>query len=124
MQDDAPLLHDDLITHTLGDEPARPSNISSHIQFKKGDIDEGFAAADVVIEREFKTATVHQGYIEPHVSVALWNEDGRLKIWTATQGSFVVRQQMSELLKMPVSQITIVPCEIGGGSTNSRSLPC
>ncbi|MEO2016882.1 MAG: xanthine dehydrogenase family protein molybdopterin-binding subunit [Fuerstiella sp.] len=115
MQDDAPLLHDDLITHTLGDEPARPSNISSHIRFEKGNIDEGFAEAEVVIEREFKTATVHQGYIEPHVSVALWNEDGRLKIWTATQGSFVVRQQMAELLKMPVSQITIVPCEIGGG---------
>jgi xanthine dehydrogenase molybdenum-binding subunit len=115
MKDDAPLLHDELITHTLDDTPARPSNIASHIQFEKGNIDEGFAAADVVIEREFKTATVHQGYIEPHVSVALWNEDGRLKIWTATQGSFVVRQQMAELLKMPVSQITIVPCEIGGG---------
>jgi xanthine dehydrogenase molybdenum-binding subunit len=115
MRDDAPLLHDELITHTLDDKPARPSNIASHIQFEKGNIDEGFAAADVVIEREFKTATVHQGYIEPHVSVALWNEDGRLKIWTATQGSFVVRQQMAELLKMPVSQITIVPCEIGGG---------
>jgi len=115
MRNDAPLLHDELITHTLDDKPARPSNIASHIQFEKGNVDEGFAAADVVIEREFKTATVHQGYIEPHVSVALWNEDGRLKIWTATQGSFVVRQQMAELLKMPVSQITIVPCEIGGG---------
>ena len=115
MHDDAPLLHDDLITYTLGDEPARPSNIANHIRFEKGNIDEGFAAADVVIEREFRTSTVHQGYIEPHVSVALWNEDGRLKIWTATQGSFVVRQQMAALLKMPVSQITIVPCEIGGG---------
>ena len=115
MKDEAPLLHDELITHTLDDKPARPSNIASHIQFEKGKVDEGFAAADIVIEREFKTATVHQGYIEPHVSVALWNEDGRLKIWTATQGSFVVRQQMAELLKMPVSQITIVPCEIGGG---------
>jgi CO/xanthine dehydrogenase Mo-binding subunit len=115
MKDDAPLLHDELITHTLDDRPAKPSNVADHIRFEKGNIADGFAAADVVIEREFKTATVHQGYIEPHVSVALWNEDGRLKIWTATQGSFVVRQQMAALLKMPISQITIVPCEIGGG---------
>lgn len=115
MQDDAPLLHDELITHSLGDEPAKPSNVSSHIQFEKGNVEEGFAAADVIVEREFHTATVHQGYIEPHASVALWNEDGRLKIWTATQGSFVVRQQVAELLKIPVSQITIIPCEIGGG---------
>ena len=115
MREDAPLLHDDLITHTYGDKPAQPSNIADHIRFEKGNVEEGFAAADLVIEREFKTATVHQGYIEPHVSVAMWNEDGRLKIWTATQGSFVVRQQMAALLKIPVSQITIVPCEIGGG---------
>ncbi len=115
MREDAPLLHDDLITHTLGDKPAQPSNIADHIRFEKGCVEEGFAAADVVIEREFKTASVHQGYIEPHVSIAMWNEDGRLKIWTATQGSFVVRQQMAALLKIPVSQITVVPCEIGGG---------
>ncbi len=115
MRDDAPLLHDNLITSSLDNQPAQPSNIANHIRFEKGDIEAGFAAADVVIEREFKTATVHQGYIEPHVSVALWNEDGRLKVWTATQGAFVVRQQMAELLKIPVSQITVVPCEIGGG---------
>lgn len=115
MQEDAPLLHDSRMTWTMGDESPRPSNIANHIRFEKGNTEQGFADADVVIEREFRTETVHQGYIEPHVSVALWNEDNRLKIWTATQGSFVVRQQMAALLKIPVSQITIVPCEIGGG---------
>ena len=115
MQDDAPLLHDKLITHTLDDEPAKPSNIAEHIRFEKGDIEEGFVAADIVIEREFKTSTIHQGYIESHVSVALWNEDGRLKIWTATQGSFATRQQVAAVLEMPVSQVTVTPCEIGGG---------
>lgn len=115
MQENAPLLHDKLITHTLDDEPATPSNIAEHVRFEKGNIEEGFAAADVVIEREFKTSTIHQGYIEPHVSVALWNEDGRLKIWTATQGSFATRQQVAAVLEMPVSQVTVMPCEIGGG---------
>jgi xanthine dehydrogenase molybdenum-binding subunit len=115
MQEDAPLLHENLITQTLGEKPTRPSNIAQHIHFEKGDIAAGFRDAAIVIEREFRTATVHQGYIEPHVSVASWNEDGRLKVWTATQGSFVVRQQLAELLKIPVSQINVIPCEIGGG---------
>ena len=111
MKEDAPLLHDNLYTTTLGKKPTKPSNIAQHIHFEKGDASKGFEQADIVIEREFRTETVHQGYIEPHASVAMWNEDGRLKIWTATQGSFVVRQQMAELLKIPVSQITIVPCK-------------
>ena len=115
MAEDAPLLHENLITDTLGERPTAPSNISKHLHFEQGDVARGFADADVVIEREFRTETVHQGYIEPHASVAMWNEDGRLKVWTATQGAFTVRQQLSELLKIPVSQINVVPCEIGGG---------
>jgi CO/xanthine dehydrogenase Mo-binding subunit len=115
MKEDAPLLHENLITQTLGEKPTKPSNIGEHIHFEHGDLEQGFAEADIVIEREYRTETVHQGYIEPHASVALWNEDGRLKVWTATQGSFTVRHQLAELLKIPVSQITVVPCEIGGG---------
>ena len=115
MQQDAPLLHENLITDTLGERPTKPSNISKHLHFEQGDVEKGFAEADVVIEREFKTATVHQGYIEPHVSVAMWNEDGRLKVWTATQGAFTVREQLATLLEIPISQIIVVPCEIGGG---------
>jgi len=60
---------------------------------------QGFAAADVVIEREFRSASVHQGYVEPHVATALWNQDGRLTIWTSTQGAFTCRQQTAELLR-------------------------
>ena len=115
MKEDAPLLHENLITQTLGEKSTKPSNIGQHIHFEQGDVEQGFAEADIVIEREYRTETVHQGYIEPHASVALWNEDGRLKVWTATQGSFTVRQQLAELLKIPVSKITVVPCEIGGG---------
>ena len=115
MKDDAPILHDDLRTDIAGKKSDKPTNIGTHLQFVKGDIAEGFKQADVVIEREFKLASVHQGYIEPHAVVAMWNEDQRLKIWTATQGSFNCRQQTAELLQIPVSQCLVVPCEIGGG---------
>ena len=115
MKPDAPLLHENLHTDSMGKRGDKPSNVATHLHFEMGDVDAGFSKADVVVEREFKTASVHQGYIEPHVATALWNQDGRLTIWTSTQGSFTARQQTAELLQLPVSQVTVVPCEIGGG---------
>jgi CO/xanthine dehydrogenase Mo-binding subunit len=115
MKPDAPILHADLRTDEMGKKGDEPTNVQVRMVFEKGKIDDGFKQADIVVEHEFRTATVHQGYIEPHASVANWNEDGRLKIWTATQGAFNARQQVAELLQMPVSSVTVVPCEIGGG---------
>jgi CO/xanthine dehydrogenase Mo-binding subunit len=115
MKEGAPLLHDDLVTESLGRSTGKPSNVAKHFQFKLGDIAKGFAAAAVVIEHEFETATVHQGYIEPHNATALWNADGNVTIWCSTQGAFTVRQQVAELLQVPISRIKVVPMEIGGG---------
>ncbi len=115
MQPDAQLLHDDVFTNRLGEKSARPSNVSQHIHLEQGEVDQAFAKADLVIEREFRTASVHQGYIEPHVSIAFWNADGHVTIWTSTQGAFTVRQQTAELFEIPVSRITVIPTEIGGG---------
>jgi xanthine dehydrogenase molybdenum-binding subunit len=115
MKDDAPLLHDDVHTDSMGQMSEKPSNISTHLHFETGDVDAAFAAADVVIEQEYRTASVHQGYIEPHVATALWNSENQLTIWTSTQGSFTARQQTAELLQIPVSQVKVIPCEIGGG---------
>lgn len=115
MADDAPLLHDDLFLDRQGKKGKKPTNIAQYIRFEQGDLEQGFAEADLVIEREFRTSTVHQGYIEPHATSAFWNTDGHLKIWTSTQGSFTCRQQTAELLDIPISRVTVVPCEIGGG---------
>ncbi len=115
MRPDAPILHADLRTDEMGKKGDKPTNVAVKMVFEKGKPDDGFKEADVVIEREFKTASVHQGYIEPHAAVAMWNEDGRLKIWCATQGAFNARQQVAELLQLPISQVVVVPCEIGGG---------
>ncbi|MBI2806525.1 MAG: xanthine dehydrogenase family protein molybdopterin-binding subunit [Planctomycetes bacterium] len=116
MQPGAPILHDDLVTESMaGPAEKKPTNIAKHLQYKLGDVAKGFAEASVVIERTFNTATVHQGYIEPHNASALWNADGTLTIWCSTQGSFTVRAQVAALLQMPVSRIKVVPMEIGGG---------
>src|SRR5262249_61475573 len=80
-----------------------------------GDTAKGFKDAAVVIEREFNTATVHQGYIEPHNATAMFNPDGNVTIWCSTQGAFTVRAQVAQLLQIPLSRIKVVPMEIGGG---------
>jgi xanthine dehydrogenase molybdenum-binding subunit len=108
----APILHPDLRTAESGDEP---TNVASHLQFKRGDLAAGFDAADYIIEREFNTAMVHQGYIEPHNAVGMCNSDGRVTVYCSTQAPFEVRMMTAQVLGMPVGDIKVVPAEIGGG---------
>ena len=116
MAPDAPVLHDALRTNdatAAGD--SGPTNVAAHTQFKQGDLEQGFAEADVIVERSFATKPVHQGYIEPHNSTALWNADDSITIWKSTQGPFIVRHQVASILNLPVSSVKVVPMEIGGG---------
>ncbi len=111
----APLLHEDLHTHELGEKTSTASNVSEHFRHVMGDSEAGFAEAEVIVEREFSTSTVHQGYIEPQNATALWNNDGRVLVWCSTQGSFVVRDATACVLDIPVSRVKVTPMEIGGG---------
>ena len=115
MRDNAPILHDDLKTKELGEQTERVSNVAEHFRYAMGDLDAGLAQADVIVESEFHTATVHQGYIEPHNATALWNNDGRILVWCSTQGAFVVRDVTACLLDVPASRVRVTPMEIGGG---------
>ena len=111
----APILLDDLRTNELGKQSDAPTNVAEHIRHQRGDLAKGFAEADVIVERTFHSATVHQGYIEPQNATALWNEDDHVHVWCSTQGAFSVQEQLAELLQVPLSRITVTPTEIGGG---------
>jgi CO/xanthine dehydrogenase Mo-binding subunit len=115
MAEGAIILHENQTTEELGTDSGIVSNVAKHFQHVKGNIEQGFKDADIIVEREYNTKTVHQGYIEPHNGTALWSGDGRLHIWCSTQGSFVVRDSLSDLLDIPVSKIRVTPTEIGGG---------
>ena len=115
MKESAGLLHDDMTTNDLGEQTEKLSNVATHFRYELGDVEKGFAEADVVVEREFNTATVHQGYIEPQNGSAFWNADGQITIWCSTQGAFTAREALSTVLDQPVSKIKVVPMEIGGG---------
>jgi CO/xanthine dehydrogenase Mo-binding subunit len=111
----APILLDGLRTDELGKKLAGPTNVASHMRHERGDVEAGFARAAVIVEREFTTSMVHQGYIEPQNATALYNPDGQVTIWTSTQGAFGVRSQIEDLLEIPVSRVRVIPMEIGGG---------
>ena len=115
MKPDAPLLLESQTTQSLGEDTGAKSNVCTHFRHELGDVEKGFAEADLIIEREFDTATVHQGYIEPQNATALWSADGQITVWCSTQGAFDVRAQTAQILDVPVSQVKVVPMEIGGG---------
>jgi CO/xanthine dehydrogenase Mo-binding subunit len=112
---DAPILHATLQTRGAAAGSKQPTNIAARMELTRGDVERGFAGADVVIEREFRTRMVHQGYIEPHACVARYGQDGQVTVWTTTQGPFVVRDQCAAILGLDAARIKVTPSEIGGG---------
>ncbi len=112
MKPGAPILNPDL---RMKEKPDEQTNIAGEFQFKRGDIDAGFKAADYIVEREFRTEMVHQGYIEPPNAVGIYQPDGRAIVYTSTQGPFDVRLMCATLLGLPEGSVKVVPAEIGGG---------
>jgi CO/xanthine dehydrogenase Mo-binding subunit len=115
MRPDAPLLHDDLYTAGVEPKPETPSNVAKRVEIRQGDIEAGFQKAEVIVEREFRTAPVHQGYIEPHAALASVSEDGSTELWCSTQGHFIVRAHCARLLGLDIGRIRVTASEIGGG---------
>jgi CO/xanthine dehydrogenase Mo-binding subunit len=114
MRTDAPLLDETRRTRSLAGVGDQPSNVASHLRMAQGDVAAGFAEADLVVEREFTTQMVHQGYVEPDAATALWAPDGQITVWSSARGTFLIRAQLAEILQVPVLQIKVVPMEIGG----------
>ena len=125
MKEGAPILHEQLDTLTnpgiragvlrLDGAEGTSTNVASHVEFRLGDVEEGFREADVIVERETHTVPVHQGYIEPHSSTACWHADGTVTVWSSSQGHFAMREQTAAIVGIPVSRVKVIPMEIGGG---------
>ena len=113
--DESSILHDDLRTDLFGEQKDGLTNIASRFKHEIGDTQKAFEKSDIIIEKEFNTATVHQGYIEPMNVTAHWNNDSRVHIWISTQGPFQIREETARALGMRTSQIKVTPMEIGGG---------
>src|SRR5258705_990629 len=114
MQPGAPVLHDHV--RTKGGKGAdQPTNVIERLDLAMGDAATGFAEADVIVEREYDTKPMHQGYIEPQGCVATATEDGQIELWCCTQGPWVFRDRLSSILKIESAKIRVQQSEMGGG---------
>jgi CO/xanthine dehydrogenase Mo-binding subunit len=96
-------------------EHEKPPNVSTLARFERGDAHSALASADVVVDGRYRLAPVHQGFLEPHISVARPEPDGGVAIWTSTQGSFLARSTTARMLGEPHGKIRIFPMTVGGG---------
>ena len=124
LKDTAPVLHDRLLTQSSAlfrvggwgdDGTAGTSNLALKIISEEGDVEKAFNESDVVVERQFRTKAVHQGYIEPQATTVFWNKDNKVTAWCSTQQLFAFRDHISAILDIPLGNVTVVPLEIGGG---------
>ena len=115
MSEDAPLVHEDPEAYHLDWESERKGNLCYRLEFGDGDVEQGFAESDQVIEGTYHTPEAHSGAIEPHSATAMSDPTGRITIWTTTQKPFAVRSYLAKALKRPISTFKVVPTHIGGG---------
>ena len=115
MKPDAPILHGHLRTKGVEGAENTPTNVVEQLDLAIGDVEAGFAAADIVIEREYDSKPMHQGYIEPQGCVASYTDDGQIELWCCTQGTHVFRDRMAAILNMDSSKIRVSQSEMGGG---------
>jgi CO/xanthine dehydrogenase Mo-binding subunit len=91
-------------------------NVANHIVFKVGDVKQGFAQSDIIIQNTYTMSQVHQGYLEPQTAVASWDSvNQQLAIWVSAQGQFYERQHAAEVLGLPINKVRVTTLEVGGG---------
>jgi CO/xanthine dehydrogenase Mo-binding subunit len=103
MRADAPLLHPDL-----------GSNVFSHYRIRKGDVDDAFARADVIVEGEYRTPAQEHAYLQPEAGLGYIDEDGRVTVIVGGQWTHEDQEQVAHALGLPLEQVRIIYPAIGG----------
>ncbi len=115
MAPDSPLVNEKCFTKNLPEPADKPSNIAEVMTLGRGDVEEGFQQAEVIVEGEYRIPMAHQGYIEPQACTATVNEAGQATVWCCTQGHFGFRTMTANILDMSVADLKFIASEIGGG---------
>ncbi len=97
------LVHDD-----------HPNNLCSHERVERGDVKEGFARADLVVEDRFTFPMVYHYALEPHSVIAHWSEE-EVTVWSSAQHPFQVRNDIAKVFRISPSQVRLVISYLGGG---------
>ena len=115
MEPDAPTLHPDLSGYEGLPQPESDvNNVFAHITWGQGDVDQGFAEADLVFEHTFNAQLMHQAYIEPHACVVSAEESGQVQLWINNKDPYALREQLAAVWGLDEERIVMHPCSIGG----------
>ncbi|MBI2992393.1 MAG: xanthine dehydrogenase family protein molybdopterin-binding subunit [Deltaproteobacteria bacterium] len=96
-------------------KPVEGTNVCTHFRLSRGDIDKGFAEADHIFEDTFTLPATQHSFLETHACIASVEPGGRITIWATTQNPFVVRTQLANIFKVPVSRVRVIVPYLGGG---------
>ena len=112
---EAPVLHPDLLSYKGLPVPVeKPSNVFAYLKWGKGDIEEGFKQADLIVENSFTTQVTHQSYLEPHACVVKAEASGGAEVWSCSKTPFAVRGQLSNCIGIAKEKLIFHPMHIGG----------
>lgn len=121
LKNGATLVHDSIKLPSSGFadlaelKPVDGTNICTHFKLDRGDVKKGFAEADHVFDDTFTLPATQHSFLEPHASIASVDPGGRITVWATTQNPFVVRTQLSNIFKVPVSKVRVIVPYLGGG---------
>jgi CO/xanthine dehydrogenase Mo-binding subunit len=96
-------------------KPIDGTNICTHFRLNRGDIEKGFAEADHIFEDTFTLPATQHSFLETHACIASVEPGGRITVWATTQNPFVVRTQLANIFKVPVSKVRVIVPYLGGG---------
>ena len=115
MEPDAPTLHPEMSGYEGLPQPKSDiNNVFAHITWGQGDVDQGFAEADLVFEHTFNAQLMHQAYIEPHACVVSTEESGQVRVWVNNKDPYPLREQLAAVWGIAEESIVLHPCSIGG----------
>ena len=103
------------VTAEVHREEGRATNVTGEVDVTRGDVAQGFQQADLVLANTYRTQIVHQGYLEPHASIAQPDPvTGGMTVYSSTQAQFLVRDKVAQILNLPVSKVRVVTPAVGG----------
>lgn len=115
MQDEAPIIHENLSEYTLSFDTEREGNVCTKASVQYGDTEAGFEQAEYIVEDVFETNHQHQCSLETHGAIARVEENGKISVWSSTQKPFAMRRYLSHALQRPVNTFNVTASAIGGG---------
>ena len=118
----APAIHGEKGVESRIEYPDR--NILRSIHGENGNVEAGFAAADVVYEGEFETHRQQHVHLETHTAISYLTEDGRLHLRTSTQTPFLTKAKLAYLLGLPPAKVHVYTERVGGGFGAKQEVLC